>query len=68
MKRHFAKFTQKYINVFNGIVPIPDKINSLKLKHCRKVELSKLIDKYPKSWLFILKLRLFLSSFKEKTD
>jgi hypothetical protein len=60
-----TKFNERYVEVFNSIVPIPDKkFNSLKLIHCRKIELSKLIDKYPKSRLFILKIRLFLSSFK----
>lgn len=64
-----AKFSRKYMDVFNAIIPIPDnKFNALKLRHSRKVELSKLIDRYPKSRLFILKIRLFLSSFKEKQD
>ena len=68
-KEASAKFNQKYKDVFNAVIPIPDnEFNALKLKHSRKVELSKLIDKYPKSRLFILEIRLFLSSFKEKQN
>jgi hypothetical protein len=64
-----AIFNLKYINVFNSIVRIPEKkFNSLKLKHSRKVELSKMIDRYPQSRLFILKIKMFLSSFKEKRN
>jgi len=60
-------FHKKYSDIFETLVKIPDnKFNSLKLKHNRKVELSKLIDKYPGSLLWILKIRLFLNSFKEK--
>ncbi len=62
-------FNKKYFEVFNSIVRIPDKkFNSLKMIHFRKVELSKLIERYPKSRLFILKIKLFISSFKEKKN
>ena len=64
---HFQEFNKKYTQVSNMLIKIPDKqFNSLKLRHTRKIELSKLIDKYPGSRLIILKLKLFLSSFKEK--
>ncbi len=60
------KFNDRYTQVFSTIIKLPEgKFNSLKMIHYRKVELSKLIERYPKSRLFILKIRLFLSSFKE---
>lgn len=59
-------FAQKYTAVFDSIVAIPEnKFNALKMIHYRKIELSKLIERYPKSRLFILKIRLFMTSFKE---
>jgi hypothetical protein len=62
------EFSVKYVQVLNLISKIPDsKFNSLKLKHYRKVELSKMIDKNPGSLLIILKLKLLLSSFKSKS-
>ena len=62
------EFEKKYVVSLDGLVKIPDrKFNKLKLIHYRKIELSKLIDKYPGSRLFILKIKLFLSSFKPKT-
>lgn len=61
-----AEFDKKYAEVNTRIVKIPDaKFNSLKLKHYRKVELSKLIEKHPGSIIFILKLKLFISSFNK---
>lgn len=61
---HFLRFNKKYIDVNTTIVKIPDsKFNALKLRHKRKVALSKMIDKYPGSLLFILRIKLFLSSF-----
>ena len=63
----WANFNKKYTDVNTAIVKIPDsKFNALKLRHSRKVELSKLIDKYPGSLLIILRLRLFFSSFSAK--
>lgn len=62
------EFNSEYTQVMNLIVKIPDnKFNSLKLKHRKKIELSKLIDKHPGSLLVILKIKLFISSFKEKS-
>jgi K+-sensing histidine kinase KdpD len=61
------EFYKRYLQVTNMLVKIPDsKFNSLKLAHYRKIELSKLIDKFPRSSLFILKMKLFISSFNEK--
>ena len=61
------EFEKKYASSLEGIVKIPErKFNSLKLIHCRKIELSKLIDKHPGSRLFILKIKLLFSSFKKK--
>ena len=61
------EFNKKYYQVLNILVKIPDnQFNHLKLLHYRKVELSKLIEKHPGSRLLILKLKLFLSSVKEK--
>lgn len=61
------EFNKKYSQILNMIVKIPDnQFNHLKLLHNRKVELSKLIDQYPGSRLLILKLRLFVNSFKVK--
>jgi hypothetical protein len=63
------KFSEKYNEEMNSIVEIPEKkFNSLKMIHYRKVELSKLIEKYPKSHLWVLKIRMFLSSFREKNN
>lgn len=62
-----SKFSDKYIQISLTLTQIPErKFNTLKLIHYRKIELSKLIDIYPGSILLILKIRLFLSSFKEK--
>ena len=62
------EFNKKYGQITNMLIKIPDKqFNALKLVHARKVELSKMIDKYPGSRLWILKIRLCLASFKEKT-
>ncbi len=61
------EFEKKYAIAVAGLTKIPEsKFNKLKLKHYRKIELSKLIDKYPGSRLFILKIKLFISSFKAK--
>jgi K+-sensing histidine kinase KdpD len=61
-------FNEKYAQVTCSIAKIPDKqFNYLKLRHNRKVEVSKLIDKYPGSFLLVLKVKLFISSFKEKS-
>lgn len=66
-KKLVVDFNLKYAQTTENIVSIPDsKFNELKLRHKRKVELSKLIDKHPGSFLWILKLKLFISSFKEK--
>lgn len=60
-------FTQKYIQVNNILVKIPDsKFNYLKYRHYKKIELSKLIDIYPGSPLIVLKGRLFLKSLKKR--
>lgn len=59
-------FKEKYTQIVNSLIKIPDKtFNSLKLIHYRKLELSHLIDTYPGSRLFILKFRIFISSFKK---
>lgn len=61
-----SEFNIKYGQISATLTQIPDrKFNELKLKHNRKVELSKLIDKYPGSILIILKLKLLISSFKK---
>lgn len=61
------QFEKKYAIRLEGLVKIPDrKFNKLKLLHYKKRELSKLIEKYPGSLLFILKIKLFVSSFKPK--
>jgi hypothetical protein len=61
------EFDKKYNQVLNILVKIPhNQFNHLKLLHYRKIELSKLIEKHPGSRLLILKLKLLLSSFKEK--
>jgi len=61
-------FNAKYSQINSMLIKIPDrKFNALKLIHKRKVELSKLIDKYPGSRLWLLKFRLFFNSFKEKS-
>ena len=61
------RFNKRYFEVFNSIVKLPDnRFNSLKMIHYRKIELSKMIERYPRSRLLILKIRLFLTSFKEK--
>lgn len=60
-----SDFNRKYSQITSMLIKIPDKkFNSLKLIHARKVELSKLIDKYPGSLLWVLKLRLLFSSFR----
>jgi len=62
-----AEFFNKYTEKSATLTKIPEKkFHALKLKHYRKVELGKLIDKYPGSRLFILKIKMFLSSFEEK--
>ena len=61
------KFKNRYGQVSGMITKIPEsQFNALKLRHYRKVELSKLIDKHPGSLLVILRIKLFVSSFKEK--
>ncbi|MEO8398275.1 MAG: hypothetical protein ABI550_00525 [Ignavibacteriaceae bacterium] len=61
------QFYKRYAQVTAMLPKIPDnKFNELKLIHYRKIELSKLIDKFPASRLFILKIKLLLSSFKAK--
>ncbi len=63
------EFNKKYTQITGMLIKIPDrKFNSLKLIHAKKVELSKLIDRYPGSFLWILKLKLFVSSFKSKNN
>lgn len=62
-----AAFSKQYGQIMGIIVKIPDsQFNKLKLIHLRKIELSKLIDRHPGSLLLILKIKLFLSSFKTK--
>lgn len=62
-----CKFIEKYAEVTSTLAKIPErKFNGLKLQHYRKIELSKLIDKHPGSVLFILRIKLFIASFKEK--
>lgn len=52
-----------YNNGMNDIVEIPsNKFNRLKSRHLRKVELSKMLDKNPKTPLFILWVSLLLQS------
>jgi hypothetical protein len=63
----FEEFTKRYAQVSNILCKIPDKMfNSLKQKHYRKIEMSKLIDKHPGSIMLILRIKLFLSSFRKK--
>jgi len=60
------EFNKRYLQVINMLEKIPDsRFNNLKSAHYRKVELSKLIDKHPGGTLLILKIKLFLTSFKE---
>ena len=62
------EFNKEYTDTMNLIVKIPEnKFNTLKLKHYKKIELSKLIDKNPGGLLCILKIKLFFSSFKNKS-
>lgn len=68
-KLTLVEFSKKYTQLSGMIPKIPDKkFNSLKLRHYKKVELSKLIDKYPGSPMILLKGRLLWSSFKNKTN
>lgn len=61
------EFNKRYWQIINMLEKIPNsKFNNLKSAHYRKVELSKLIDEFPGSLIFVLKVKLFLSSFKEK--
>jgi hypothetical protein len=58
------EFNKRYRQITNMLEKIPNsKFNSLKSAHYRKLELSKLIDRFPGSTLFVLKVKLFLSSF-----
>lgn len=60
-----TNFNSKYIQISEIIEPIPNKVfNFYKSLHRRKLELSKLIDKHPGSFLFLLKIRLFITSLK----
>ena len=61
------EFDKKYIQLSGILAKIPDsQFNKLKAHHNNKVELSKLIDNYPGANYWILKARLFLSSFAKK--
>jgi hypothetical protein len=63
----FTSFSQKYSQITNILIKIPDsKFNYLKSRHCRKLELSRLIDNSPGSPLIFLKARMFFNSFKSK--
>ena len=51
--------TDKYNQLFSMLPKIPNKLfNKLKLKHKKKVELSKLIDKYPGANIWVLRIKL----------
>jgi hypothetical protein len=61
------EFDKEYIKVLNSITKIPDnKFIKLKLIHNRKVELSKLIDEYPTTRLWILKWKLIKKTLNDK--
>jgi hypothetical protein len=68
-EKSIEEFDKNYVHINSLICKIPDrKFNALKSKHYRKIELSKLIDRYPGSMFVVLKWRLFLYSLKEKTN
>lgn len=61
------EFDKRYMQVSGMLCKIPDnKFTALKLRHYRKVEMSKLASKNPGSPYIILKTRLFLTSFKKQ--
>jgi len=61
------RFDAEYIDILNALIKIPDnKFIKLKLIHNRKVELSKLIDQYPTSRLWILKIKMYKISLEAK--
>lgn len=44
----------------DGLPPIPDKqFNSLKAKHLRKVEVSRLLDSHPGAWLPLVRAKIW---------
>lgn len=59
-------FSVKYNQISNMLVPIPhSKFNSLKAKHYRKVQLSKLIDRHPGKPLFVLRFYLLFEEARK---
>lgn len=60
------KYSEEYKKVMENLpITVPNKLfNSLKSKHYKKRELSKLIDKYPKTHIMLLKLSLFIAGIK----
>ena len=59
-------FHNKYNELSNSIVPIPDKkFNKLKALHLRKLELSKLISKNPGYPVFLLRLYILFRSIRK---
>lgn len=63
------EFDNKYVQIMGMIEKIPhSKFNRLKLIHTRKVELSKLIDKNPGSYILILRIKLLLQALKGKSN
>src|SRR5574337_466057 len=62
-------FGLRYTQVNGMIIRVPDaQFNRLKSRHYRKVELSKLIEQFPGSPIFILKVRMLRAAFKKKEN
>jgi len=61
-----GELNQNYWAVLNNTPNIPDRFfASLKAKHIRKVEISRLLDSYPGCPVFLLRFLLFRSSLKK---
>jgi len=65
-KRDLREFTNKSSMIVSQLTPIPDScFNTLKLRHYKKIELSKMISQHPGSTVFLLQLKvLWRSNFK----
>lgn len=65
-KRDLREFTNKSSMIVSQLTPIPDScFNTLKLRHYKKIELSKMISQHPGSTVFLLRLKvLWRSNFK----
>ena len=62
-------FHNKYLEVSNTIVPVPEKkFNYLKAKHLRKIELSKLISKNPGCPVLLLNISVLFKSIRKRKD